>query len=257
VKEYLCIADIASKRDRYAEMVMRRNVFIQDGNPLTRSPDRILSELQIVWMKQDENLRYEDMEASYLSLINRPALKNNCEQIVDGTGVGDAVIESLRKLGAFPHSIVFTNGGRAHPVYADIGQVFGESRTGELAPMRTVKEWLVPRRDLVSSGALVLEQQRLAIARSVAHREAFEAQLTGFTLNRKKQKYMAETEDLHDDLVVCFLMGAWWTHYFEAEIHEGDLPIPQEESASWDPLARFELPDSPQRETPQTVQPWR
>lgn len=257
MKEYLVIADIASKRDRYAEMVMKRNIFIQDGNPITRSPDRILSELQIIWMKQEENLSYEEMEDSYLSLIKRPLLVNNCEQIVDGTGVGDAVIERVRKRGGYPNSIVFTTGGRSHPVYADIGTIFGEGRAGELAPMRTVKEWLVPRRDLLASGSLILEQGRLAIARGVKHREALEAQLTGFTFNRKKQKYQAETEDLHDDLVVCFLMGAWWTHYFENEIQEGELFAPDPVAESWDPLDRFNLKDAPERETPQTVQPWR
>jgi len=258
VKEYIVCADIASKRDRYAEMVLRRHVYLQEGNRNTRSENRVLSELQIVWMKQEEALRYEDMENSYMSLIRRPELLDNCDELVDGTGVGDAVIESLRKRGAFPVSIVFTNGGRAHPVYAEIGQVFGDSRAGELALMRTVKEWLVPRKELVADLALIFEQGRISIGRKVNHREALEAQLTGFRLNRKKVKYEAETEELHDDLVTDLMMACWWTHYFESEIPEGELLDKSFESVSWDPLEQFNIKDEPQRsDVPMSVQSWR
>jgi hypothetical protein len=248
VRDYLVAVDVAAKRDRYSEMVFKRHVGFVDGDTSTKSPTRILSELQLVWIKQEENLRYEDMEDSYIRLIGRPELRDNCDQLVDGTGVGDAVVERFRKRGGFPISIVFTNGGRAHPVYADIGQVFGEAKAGELAMMRTVKEWLVPRRDLVADGALILEQGRLAIAGGIKHREAFEAQLTGFTLNKKKQKYEAESEDLHDDLVVCFLMAAWWVHYFESEIPEGEFMPKSEQTREWDPLAAFSIGEENEQE---------
>jgi hypothetical protein len=259
VKEYIVTADIASKRDRYAECVWRRHIGFVEGNQETKSPTRILSELQLVWIKQEENLRYEDMRKSFMRLVGRQELHDNCDQLVDGTGVGDAVIEDLRHDGAFPISVVFTNGGRAHPVYAEIGQIFGEQRAGELATMRTVKEWLVPRRDLVADGALILEQGRLAVAKELKHREALEAQLTGFTLNRKKMKYEAESEDLHDDLVVNFLMAAWWVHYFETEIPEGEFFPHDEVAKEWDPLAQFNMTEEPSQDMPHqvSVQSWR
>ncbi len=246
MRDYIVTADIASKRDRYAECVWKRHVSFVEGNQETKSPTRILSELQLVWIKQEEGLRYEDMRKSFMRLIGRQELRDNCDQLVDGTGIGDAVIEDLRHDGAFPISIVFTNGGRAHPVYADIGQVFGEAKAGELSMMRTTKEWLVPRRDLVADGALILEQGRLAVAAGIKHREAFEAQLTGFTLNRKKMKYEAESEDLHDDLVVNFLMAAWWVHYFENEIPDGEFLPKGGASQDWDPLAQFNMTDEPE-----------
>ena len=241
MRDFVVTADIATKRDRYVEAAWKRHVAIVEGNPETKSPRRVLTEIQLVWLKQEENLRYEEMRQSFMRLIRRPELRDNCDQLVDGTGVGDAVIEDLRHDGAFPISIVFTNGGRAHPVYAEIGQIFGEERAGELAPMRTIKEWLVPRRDLVSDGALILEQGRLAVAAGIKHREAFEAQLTGFTLNRKKMKYEAESEDLHDDIVVNFLMAAWWVTFFDNEIPDGEMLPKSDASNSWDPLAQFSI----------------
>ena len=229
--------------------MFKRSYSYVDGDPRAGSSDRLLSELQCVWAWHDEGLRYDQMEKRYMSLIRRKELRGNCDELVDGTGVGDAVVERLRKLGGFPHSIVFTNGGRAHPVYEEIGRVFGESRSGELSPMRTIKEWLVPRRDLVADGGLLLEQGRLAFAKDLPFREAIEAQLTGFNFNKKKQKYMAETEDLHDDLVICILMAAWWVHYNENEIVEGEV-LPQSEVASWDPLAAFTAKDDSAHDVP-------
>lgn len=248
MKEYLAIFDIASKRDRYAEMILKRSYGYVDGDPRAGSPDRLLSELQCVWAWHEEGLRYDEMEARYKALIGRKELRGNCDELVDGTGVGDAVIERFRKWG-FPHSIVFTNGGRAHPVYEEIGRVFGESRAGELSPMRTIKEWLVPRRDLVAAGSLFLEQGRLAFAKDLPFREAIEAQLTGFNFNKKKQKYMAETEDLHDDFVVDILMGCWWVQYNENEIVEGEV-LPPNDIASWDPLAAFTAKDDSAHDVP-------
>lgn len=247
MKEYLAVFDIASKRDRYAEMIFKRSYGYIDGDPRAGSPDRLLSELQCVWAWHDENLRYEEMEKRYKALIGRKELRGNCEELVDTTGVGDAVVERFRKHG-FPHAIVFTNGGRAHPVYEEIGRIFGESRAGELSPMRTIKEWLVPRKDLVSAGGLFLEQGRVAFAKDLPFREAIESQLTGFTFNKKKQKYMAETEDLHDDFVVDILMACWWVQYNENEIVEGEV-LPKDEETSWDPLASFSAKDEPMRDT--------
>jgi hypothetical protein len=239
-------------------MIFRRKYDYIDGDPRKGSPDRLLSELQCVWAFHDEGLRYEEIERRYMALIHRKELRGNCDELVDGTGVGDAVVERLRTLGGFPHSIVFTNGGRAHPVYADIGQIFGDSRAGELAPMRTVKEWLVPRRDLVADGGLLLEQGRLVFASDLPFREAINAQLTGFNFNKKKHKYEAETEDLHDDFVITILMAAWWVHYNETEIIEGEV-LPAEGAVPWDPLEKFNLKDEPAQDSPSYVsaQPWR
>src|SRR5258706_11701637 len=123
--------------------------------------------------------------------------------------------------------------------------------------MRTVKEWLVPRRDLVAGYQMLFEQGRISIARGVKHVPALQAQITGFTLNKKKQKYEAEAEDLHDDLVVCLMLAGWWISFFKSEVDEGAELLPHDVITSWGPLDRFNIKDEPQRDLPQTVQPWR
>jgi hypothetical protein len=59
----------------------------------------------------------------------------------------------------------------------------------------------------------MLQQGLIAVAPS-RWSDDFRAQLAGFKgkVNEKTghTKYEAETEELHDDLVVCYLMGAWW-----------------------------------------------
>jgi len=260
MREFIVVADIASKRDRYAEMVLRRVLSIRKGDRALNTPDRTILELHIVYLKHEEGMRYEEMEDSYLKLISHRNLLNNCDQLVDGTGVGDAVVERLRTRGAFPVSIIFTSGGAENAIYEEIGRVFGEGRAGELAPMRTVKEWRVPKRNLVAAGALFLEQDRIVINKNINHLDALRAQLEGFRgdINNqsKRQKFEAESEDLHDDFVVDFLMGCWWANRGRDELPERELEPVGASHSSWDPLERMNSVIQPEMSL-EGPQPWR
>jgi hypothetical protein len=262
VKEYIVVADIASKRDRYAEMVMRKVLSIRPGNPGLGTSDRSVLELHVVYLKHEEGMRYEEMEDSFLRLITHSDLMNNCDQLVDGTGVGDAVVERLRSRGAFPVSVIFTSGGAENAIYEEVGRVFGSERAGDLAPMRMVKEWRVPKRNLVAAGSLFLEQKRIKIARNIPFADALRSQLEGFrgTLNEpnKRQKFEAETENLHDDFVVDFLMACWWANRGRDELPEREMVEAAESNTSWDPLERANLKAEPEVDSNQmSVQPWR
>jgi len=266
MKEYILAADIASKKDRYAEMVFRKVLSIKPGDPALGTADRTVLDLHIVYLRHEENMRYEEMEDSFLKLISHRELMNNCDQLVDGTGVGDAVIERIRSRGGFPLSIIFTSGGAENAVYEEIGRVFGQGRAGNLSPMRMVKEWRVPKRNLVSAGALFLEQGRIACAKNLAHlevfKEALSAQLQNFKGDpnspNKHQKFEAEAEGDHDDLVVCFLMGCWWANRGRDELPERELEPVGASSTSWDPLERMNSMNEPQEEmSPSGPQSWR
>lgn len=258
MKPWLVVADIGTKRDRYAEMALYRYVRLEDGQPSFATRTRVLHSLQLRWIKQAEALRYEEMTDSIIQLITRPELLDNCDLFIDGTGLGDAVAEMLRKKGAYPIPIVSTKGegGRAHAVYADVERVFGEDR-GQSLSGSTIKEWLVPRRDMISDLSIMLEQGRIEFSPKVNHLEALNAQLVGFRPNpRKGGKLEAESEELHDDLVIDLMMAAWVTRYFGNEIPEGELPE-TDSAVSWDPLARTDSPQEPLRDVPVTVQSWR
>jgi hypothetical protein len=110
--------------------------------------------------------------------------------------------------------------------------------------MRTTKEWLVPRRDLVADMSLLFEQGRIAFAHNIQFREAIMAQLNGFrnaNPANKKPRFEAESEDLHDDFVVDIAMAAWWVHHFESEVPEGEFIPKSESNQDWDPLSAFSI----------------
>ena len=235
MNEFIAAVDVAAKNDRYAEIVMRDIVTIQGGQPAIGTPDLITHRYQIVWAKQAERLRYEDMENSTLSLMGRAELRNNCDLLVDGTGVGDPYVEHLRSRGSYPIPIIFTSGGSAHDVYDDAGHVFG--KWADELSVKTLKEIRVPKRDLTLSGALMLQQNRLIIGKRVAHREALIAQLNGFRgdLLKKKSTFEAQFEELHDDLVVCFLMAAWWAIKRRPMMPERELSLSGKGTTTWEP----------------------
>jgi hypothetical protein len=237
VNEYIALVDVASKNDRYAEIVMRDILTIHQGQSEVGTPDHQVHRYQIVWAKQGERMRYEEMENSTLALMGRAELKNNCDLLVDGTGVGDPYVEHLRTRGCYPISIIFTSGGSAHDVYDDAGHVFG--KWADELSVKTLKEIRVPKRDLTLSGALMLQQNRLIIGKRVAHREALIAQLNGFRgdLLKKKSTFEAQFEELHDDLVVCFLMGSWWAIKRRPMLPERELSLSGVGRTSWEPSA--------------------
>jgi hypothetical protein len=176
--------------------------------------------------------------------------------------VGDPFVEHLRSRGCYPVPIIFTSGGSAHDVYDDAGHVFGD--WADQLSVRTLKEIRVPKRDLVSAGALLLEQNRIIIGKGIRHREALIAQLNGFRgeVNKQtgKKKYEAEFEELHDDLVVCFLMLAWWAIKRRPSMPEGEILPGRSGKASWEPsdLDNSLVPDHQEYgPTRQGVQSWR
>jgi len=266
VREYIVSVDIAAKRDRYAEIVMRDIIQTVQGAPEVGIPDRWVHTYQIVWAKQQERMRYDQMEDSTLSLVGRPDLRNNCELLVDGTGVGDPFVEHLRGRNAYPVPIIFTSGGSVHDVYDDAGHVFGE--WADRLSVKTLKEIRVPKKDLVSAGALMLQQHRLIIGKKIKHKDALVAQLNGFRGEVNKQtgriRYEAEFEELHDDLIVCYLMAAWWAIVRRPILAERELPavgaVRVRSSASWEPaeLDNALIRDTEEQGPPhQVVQSWR
>jgi hypothetical protein len=54
-------------------------------------------------------------------------------------------------------------------------------------------------------------------------------------VNEKQHiRYEADTEALHDDLVVCYLMAAWWMTRSRAE--ERALPMESDKVYDWNPM---------------------
>ena len=163
-------------------------------------------------------------------------LVNNCELLVDGTGVGEAVIDLLRERGLSPMPILFTGGTEPRPVYADFGSVFG----GGFRGMQAVKEYHVPKADLVAAGQLISQQGRVRVAPNLKYAEDFRLQMEGFRgrVNEAtgRKKYENDTDDLHDDMVVCYLMAAWWMVQGQGAAAVKEVALDRNETApTWEP----------------------
>src|SRR6185437_7743577 len=96
-------------------------------------------------------LERQPLGTAYTSVVNRvaqivrdPRLAGDARLVVDATGVGAPVVEMLRsaRLGCRVTAVTITSGERAHG--------FGE-------------EWFVPKKDLIASLQVLLEDGRLKI----------------------------------------------------------------------------------------------
>ena len=146
----------------------------------------------------------ERMRAPYpqvverLQSINRnlPSRAGNA-MIVDITGVGLPVYDFLFKAGLRPIGCLIHGGDRA---------TFDEDRKKPIAR--------VPKRDLVSTVQILLENRRLKIA-DLPLREVLLAELSHFKVKIDPQtshdSYSAWRERDHDDLVLALALACWWS----------------------------------------------
>jgi hypothetical protein len=217
-------------------MLFQDNPQIIDGNKTLETPDRLIHYYDIKNIEQYQGLGYEDMAERIATIMQNPQLRLNTDLIVDGTGVGEAAIEMIRKRGLYPVPIIFSGGGEPREHYAGMGEVFGGS--GKLAGARVLKEISVPKKDLVDAGKVMLQQGRLRIAPG-RWNEEFKKQLSKFKgkVNDRTNntKYEAETEQDHDDLVVCFLMGSWWIFNRRERNNNPERTEAESAATGWEP----------------------
>jgi hypothetical protein len=209
--EYVVTVDIAKKRDFFALMVFFDNTVIEPGNRELDAPDRLLHFYDIQRIEMYQGIGYEEMAGAVLRVMSHTRLALNADLVVDGTGVGEAAVELMRKKGLYPVPIIFGGGEEPRERYAGMGEVFGAK--GAFGAARILKEISVPKKDLVSAGSVLLQGGRVRVAPGRWNDE-FRKQLSAFKgkVNEAtgRRRYEAETEADHDDLVVCYLMGAWW-----------------------------------------------
>jgi hypothetical protein len=113
--------------------------------------------------------------------------------VVDQTGVGRAVLDSLRA-------------ARLRPIGVTIHG--GDTVTHEGS------EWRVPKRDLVAVVAVLLQARRLKIADALPDAPTLVHELANFRLTidprTAHDSYAAWREQDHDDLVLAVALACWW-----------------------------------------------
>ncbi|MDR0586188.1 MAG: hypothetical protein LBG26_03010 [Treponema sp.] len=217
-------------------MLFQDNVRVIAGNKTLDTPDRVIHYYDIKNIEQYQGFDYEEMAERIADIMRNPQLCLNTDLIVDGTGVGEAAIEMIRKRGLYPIPIIFSGGEAPREHYTGMGEVF--SGSGSFAGAKILKEISVPKKDLAGAGKVMMQQGRLRVAPGKWNGE-FKKQLSKFKgkINERtgNTKYEADTEKDHDDLVVCFLMGAWWIFNRRERNSNPERTATQGAAAGWEP----------------------
>ena len=219
-------------------MLFHDNAQLVDGNKTLGSPDRVIHYYVIKKIEQYQGFGYEEMAERIDTIMQNPKLKMNTDLIVDGTGVGEAAVELIRKKGYHPIPIIFSGGESPKEHYAEFGTMFnGPKSWGNFGSAHVLKDISVPKKDLVDAGKVMIQQGRLRLAPG-RWNEDFGKQLNKFkgkvNERTKNIKYEAETEQDHDDLIVCFLMACWWI-FNRKEKGIPEQASSQQETTGWEP----------------------
>ena len=137
-------------------------------------------------------MRYPAMIDTVRQRLNMPQLRGHTALVVDATGVGAPVLDLLRLAGL--NSIGVTIHGGENVVTVDGG-------------------YRVPKRDLVASMQVLLQQGRLKFAGHLAELPILEKELANFryTLSATgHDSYAAWRVGDHDDMVLAVALAAWW-----------------------------------------------
>ena len=124
--------------------------------------------------------------------------------VVDATGVGAPVVDMLKQAGLGPTAVTITAGFT--PRY--------DPEQGSFS---------VPKRDLVTTVAVLLEQRRLLIPPDLPNADLLTRELQAF---RRKitpvgsDTYAAGREGPHDDLVLCVALAAWYREFKATHIEQ-------------------------------------
>ncbi len=243
MKEFLYVLDPGKKRDYAAEMIFRDTPEIITGDPTLARPDRIIHFLDVVHIDKYKDVSYPNMVRKIKQRSQIVALVNNHELLVDGNSVGEAVLDIMREVGLKPLAINSHSGKSVKKVFDEFGNIFQDTADERLKPLKVLKEYHVPKLDLVEAGRLILEQGRLRIAKEVnpEYAKDFKDQLEDFKPkeSEKKTGYMkfkAEHEEVHDDLVLDFLMASWYLINRKDSNEIPEVIIDKEEETDWNPM---------------------
>jgi hypothetical protein len=216
-------------------MIFKTCAEIVPGVQTMETPDRLINYYEIKKIEQYQGLGYEEMADRVAVVMRNPELRLNADLLVDGTGVGDAAVELMRKKGLYPIPIIFSGGEAPREHYSEFGGIF-KTEKGSMSGAKVLQGISVPKKDLVAAGKVMLQQGRLRVAPG-RWKETFLQQLQKFrgkvNEETRRVKYEAEMEQDHDDLVVCYLMGAWWITNRKGQARE--RVAESNETAGWEP----------------------
>ena len=238
MREYIVSVDIGQRTDPFCVHIYRDFAKIVDGSEVLKTDDRIVHYLDLMYEDQAKGLEYETMADYLATLVRHTAISNNYDMVVDSTGIGSAIVEMLRKRRLNPIPIWYTSSGSVKEIYTPMGQIFSSQHT--LGSARALKEIHVPKADLVSSGMVLMQQGRLRITEGVKHIQRITTQLDRFKRfvdeRTRRVTYEAESEAVHDEDVVCYLMAAWWMQRSRKDDYLQEQKLQKGEEKEYNPM---------------------
>jgi hypothetical protein len=120
--------------------------------------------------------------------------------IVDGTGVGRAVVDMIRKAKVVPDRLL-------HPI----------TITGGHTVSFTERSHHVPKKDLVGCLQVLLQKRLLRIARTIPEAETLTKELQNFKVRitpAANEVFDTWREGEHDDLVLALAIAVWWAERY-------------------------------------------
>ena len=149
-------------------------------------------------------------------LMQTPPLAGRAPMLlVDHTGVGRPVSDLLRQHKLPLVAITITGGTAITQDGADLG---------------------VPKRDLISTMAVLLEGRRLQIAESLPEAAALTKELQVFQRRVSRagnDQYAAWREGTHDDLVLATALACWYREWFCHHLDNGGGQITSSDYREW------------------------
>ena len=126
-------------------------------------------------------------------MVNSEDLRGRCSLVVDGTGVGGAVVDLLREsdMDCELVPVQITGGGKAR---------------------REAGAWNVPKRDLIGVVQVLFEQGRLLFADGMPRVKMLVDELMAMRVRvttEGNEQYGAWREGAHDDLALAVAMACW------------------------------------------------
>jgi hypothetical protein len=187
--------DLGKRQDHSALAVVERVEEVRGRNALTLAWERE-PRLRVVHMEEFRvGTLYGEVAQRVAELVRREEMRGRCEVVVDGTGVGSAVLEMLQ-------GTLCPAAGRAAallvPVVITGGEREGLSGSGGA--------YHVPKKSLMAAMAAPLESGELKIAGGVGCGEVLRKQLRDF---RALPGGGGSGRQEHDDLVLALALACW------------------------------------------------
>lgn len=182
--------DLGKRRDWTALAIVHK---FMEPREIEGEPTRVVSTYDIPFLDRVQNQSYELIADRMATLKGRPEHAHSLLAI-DETGVGTAVGDMLVARKLQPHWITITGGTQAVSAY---------------------RRHSVPKRDLATVVAIMLEARRLRIAEALPLAKVLRAELENFQVKISlsgHDSYGAGAdwrEGNHDDLVLAVALAIW------------------------------------------------